>query len=603
MAPASPGSRWDRVASLPPDDGARPVPLSPARILLWFYARQWRPLFLGALVGTAWMGLFALLPYIVGRGVDEGLAAGGGPAPLWGWVSVLACVALLTWPLTYLSTTLVTTNELGLAFRVVRVVTDHVTREGALITRSLDTGEVVANTSTDARVIGDSNEIFTRATGGLLVFAAVAVLMYLLFPLLGGLVLAGLSAQLLLLGPLVASLQARVHAYRIQEGTLRTSAADIVSGLRVMKAVGGEDAFADRYRTRSRRLRALGFRTALPLSLVSGLETLVPGLLLVAVVGVAGNAVVQGDLTVGEFTTAFGYGAFLWLPMSAFGMVAGKVAGAYAAARRVHALLAVRADRTERVLPAPDTRMDLVDPETGLTVPAGALTAVVCADAATGVSLVDRLGGDVVSRTAWGGAELHRIPGPELRRRLLVATPQDELFEGTLAEAVDPLGRGDADTVSAALEAACARDAVEAVGGLHGLIEARGDNLSGGQRQRLRLARALMHDPPVLVLSDPTSALDATTEHFVAERLRNHRHGRTTVVLSLAPPLLDRADRVVFLVDGQVRASGTHRALLTEEPGYRALVDRACALGGSSAATDAPTRERGGLVEDDAARG
>ncbi|MEU3022063.1 ABC transporter ATP-binding protein [Nocardiopsis alba] len=602
MAAATPDPRPRRIIFPGSDDGARPGSLPPIRLLLWLYARQWRPLLLGALAGTAWMGLLALLPHVVGSGVDEALTGEGGGAGLWGRVGLLAGVALLIWPLTLLATSLVTANELGLAFRVVRVVTDHVTREGALIPRSLDTGEVVANMSTDARVIGDSNEIFTRAAGGLIVFVSVTLLMFGLSPLLGGLALAGLLCQFLLLGPLVASLQKRIHTYRIQEGTLRTAAADIVSGLRLMKAIGGEDAFADRYRVRSRHLRTLGFRTAHPLSLVSGLETLVTGLLLVAVVGVAGDAAVRGDLTVGGFTAAFGYAVFLRLPLSDFALAAGKIAHAHAAARRVSALLSIRADRTGRVSTAPDVHAEIHDPDTGLTVSAGILTAVVCDDSASGAALVGRLGGDVVSPAVWGGVELHRISGPDLRARLLSAEPEDELFEGTLSEAVNPRGTSDAYEVDAALWSACAGDVVESVGGLQGWVEGRGDNLSGGQRQRLRLARALAHDPPVLILTDPTSALDATTEHLVAQRLSDHRRGRTTIVLTLAPPLLDRADHVVLLEEGRVRASGTHRALLAEEPGYRALVDRSSPPGRTTA-TNTSTQERSGLVEDDPARG
>lgn len=581
------GAWAGRVTPLPPDDGARPSSLPPVRLLMWFYARQRRLLLLGALTGTAWMGLFSTIPYIMGRGIDEGLSAKSDPHSLFFWVAVLAGVALLAAPLTYISTTLVTVNELGLSFRVIRVVVGHVVEQGALVVRSFDTGEVVASASADARAVGQSNEIFTRAIGGLIVFAGVAFLMYRLSPLLGILVVASMFVQFLLLGPLVASLQARVHAFRVQEGELRNSSTDIVSGLRVIKSIGGEKVFYNRYCGRSDYLQSLGFRTALPLSLVSALEALAPGILLIAVLSVAGNSVIQGDLTVGGYIAAFGYAAFLWLPMSSFGMVAGKVAGAYAGARRISKLLSVRENHSKRGPFVPDIHAKLIDPDTGLVISPGVLTAVVCADAACVTALHNRLSGVVESRTAWGGVELHRTPLPELRDRLLVTSPEDELFEDTLAQVVDPQGRCHINTISAALQAACAGDVVEAVGGLQGRVEARGDNLSGGQCQRLRLARALAHDAPVLVLTDPTSALDATTEHLVAEGIRKYRYAKTTVVLTLAPPLLDRADNVVFLVDGEVRASGRHRALLADEPDYLALVYRSDFSGEATADNEA----------------
>ena len=104
-------------------------------------------------------------------------------------------------------------------------------------------------------------------------------------------------------------------------------------------------------------------------------------------------------------------------------------------------------------------------------------------------------------------------------------------------------------------------------------MEERGRSFSGGQRQRLVLARTLVADPEVLVLVEPTSAVDAHTEARIAERLRGHRAGRTTVVMTSSPLLLDRADKVVFIHQGRAVAAGTHRQLL-DDPRYRRVVTR-----------------------------
>ena len=110
--------------------------------------------------------------------------------------------------------------------------------------------------------------------------------------------------------------------------------------------------------------------------------------------------------------------------------------------------------------------------------------------------------------------------------------------------------------------------------GLDSAVDAQGRSLSGGQRQRVRLVRALLADPEVLLAVEPTSALDAHTEAAVAARLRAARSGRTTVVTSTSPLVLDQVDTVYYLVDGKVAAVGGHRELLDGEPGYRALVAR-----------------------------
>ena len=106
------------------------------------------------------------------------------------------------------------------------------------------------------------------------------------------------------------------------------------------------------------------------------------------------------------------------------------------------------------------------------------------------------------------------------------------------------------------------------------VLTERGRSLSGGQRQRVALARSLYVDPPVLVLDEPTSAVDAHTEARIADGLRLLRAGRTTVVFTSSPLMLDRAERVVFVAGGPVDAVGTHHELVLTNPRYRAVVTR-----------------------------
>jgi ABC-type multidrug transport system fused ATPase/permease subunit len=110
--------------------------------------------------------------------------------------------------------------------------------------------------------------------------------------------------------------------------------------------------------------------------------------------------------------------------------------------------------------------------------------------------------------------------------------------------------------------------------GLDSVVEERGRSLSGGQRQRVALARVLLTDPEILVLVEPTSAVDAHTEAAIAQRLRTARAGRTTVVATASPLMLARADTVVWFADGHVAASGSHDELLATHADYRYTVIR-----------------------------
>ncbi len=90
----------------------------------------------------------------------------------------------------------------------------------------------------------------------------------------------------------------------------------------------------------------------------------------------------------------------------------------------------------------------------------------------------------------------------------------------------------------------------------------------------MRLARALLADRPILILVEPTSAVDTHTEARIADRVATHRTGRTTLITSSSPLMLARADHVVYMEDGKVSAEGTHPELLAREPRYRAFMSR-----------------------------
>jgi ABC-type transport system involved in cytochrome bd biosynthesis fused ATPase/permease subunit len=173
-----------------------------------------------------------------------------------------------------------------------------------------------------------------------------------------------------------------------------------------------------------------------------------------------------------------------------------------------------------------------------------------------------------------GDVDLADADLSEVRRTILVSDTGAAVFAGTLQEAVDPHGRCSRTEAERALVTASAEDVYDITpGGWQGLIDERGRGLSGGQRQRLVLARALAQDADILVLVEPTSAVDAHTEALIAQRLRRHRAGRTTVVMSASPLLLHQADEVAFLRDGVVWAQGGHADLLGDET-YRDVVLR-----------------------------
>ena len=543
---------------------------SPGR-LLWRLAALQRRTLLGSIVLAAvWLCAQALAPFVLGKAIDEGLAPGDWPALL-AWAAVLVVVG----PLQAVAGTLLHRLSVLSWFegysRTTQWIGDHTVRLGASLRTRMATGEVVSMVTTDTVAVARLMDVVPRALGSAVAFVLVAVLLLSSSTLLGLVVLLGVPAFTLAVGPLLRPLHARQARQRAALGQLTGLGADTVAGLRVLRGIGGEAAFVERYRAESQAVRRAGVRVAGTQSLLDAAQVLVPGTFVVLVTWLAARFAVSGQISVGELVAFYGYAAFLVTPLRTFTETADKATRGHVAARRLLTLLAAAAvvDDAGTAL-APPAWSPLQDVTSGLLVRPGVLTAVVSADPAEASALADRLARFAGGEVRLGGVPLDALPLDEVRRRILLVDKDAALFSGRLR---DELGGPDAD-VASALHAACAADVLEALpDGLDTVLEERGRQLSGGQRQRLLLARALAADPEVLVLDETTSAVDAHTEARIGERLRDARAGRTTVLLTTSPLLLDRADEVVLLVDGRVAAVGTHRGLLAD-PGYRAVVLR-----------------------------
>jgi ABC-type multidrug transport system fused ATPase/permease subunit len=359
-------------------------------------------------------------------------------------------------------------------------------------------------------------------------------------------------------------------------GQLSNLATDIVSGLRILRGIGGERVFHDRYVRDSQKVRQAGVQVGRLQSLLDALQVLLPGVFVVIVVWIGARFAVQGRISAGELVAFYGYAAFLMIPLRTATEFANKWIRAFVAARRVVRVLSLEPEVTDpdQSYPEPPVGAELVDIESGLRVEHGLVTALVSDRPEETALIADRLGHYAPGEVRWGDVPLSGLPRDVVRRRIVVSDPGSTLFSGTLREALDIRDRGDGDLL-AALHTASAEDVLEALAeGLDAPMTERGRSFSGGQRQRLVLTRALAADPEVLILVEPTSAVDAHTEARIATRLRQHRAGRTTVVTTTSPLLLDRVDRVAFVRDGAVVAVGRHRDLLHDVPDYRAVVTR-----------------------------
>ncbi len=517
---------------LPAGDPGVPDTRSPARLLLWVGRQQIGTLLLGVFFGIVWMVSQALMPFTIGRAIENGIVDHDNRA-LALWTLVLLGLGATQAAAGIMRHRMAVFNWLQASFRLAQVVSHHAARSGPAVKGRLSTGEVVATVSNDAMRAGGAFDITARLAGAFVSYIVVAFILLSSSVVLGLVVLVGVPVLVLLLGLVVVPLERRQREQREEVGKLTALGADTASGLRVLRGIGGEAAFLTRYRRRSQDVRLAGVRVALPQSTLDAAQVFIPGLFVVLVTWLGARFAISGRIGAGELVAFYGYAAFLVIPLRTAAEAVDKVTRSLVGARRMLDVLDVERDIAEPEAPAaePPPGVPLADPRSGLTIEPGLLTCLVSARPDDAAAIADRLGrfGDD-DGVVLGDVRLADLPIDVVRRRIVVSEADPILFSGTLRSELDPWRGADDAAILEALSVANAEDVLDALpDGLDTRVDERGRSFSGGQRQRLVLARALLSDAEVLVLVEPTSAVDAHTEARIARRLRDARAGRTTV--------------------------------------------------------------------------
>ena len=563
----------------------RPPPaVGPAGFLAWIVRRQWTTVLQGTVCDIVWLLGLALTPWAIGRAIDEGLVAGDAGAFL-GWLGAVVWLQLQHSLIQGLRDRAGSLNYWRAEARLDQVLTRTSARVTVAADHRLHPG-AVATMASESWSIAFLTINVGSLVSALVAFTTVAVLLLLDSLLLGALVLVSVPAFSALSFVLVKSIRTRQESMWEARSAMNTVATDSVKGLRVLHGIGGEQRFLSRFRESSAEVRDAGRRVATPLAAADALAVMIAGTLVAALTWVGAVLVVQGELKIGALVAFYGYAGFLVLPVSLINQVMTVGVNAYVAAKQIVGLLDVHPfwPRDGERLPAPADAAHpgevlLEDEATGLRVYAGELLGIVATDAAQARALVDRLArlqpDEGTADVRLLGTTIQDLPIERVRERVVACDPIPYLFSGTLREVLDPWQRHEDSAILRAVSAVDASDIVDAVdGGLDALVGERGVEFSGGQRQRLGAARALLAEPELLVLHDPTSSVDASTEERMASGVRRHRSGRSTVAVTTSPLVLTRTDRVAFIARGRLRAEGTHEALLESSPEYRAAVLR-----------------------------
>lgn len=524
-------------------------------------ARRGRVALAAGLLGSH-QGFEALVPVVVGAAIDDAVAPGDGSALLL-WVGLLAVL------FAFLSTAYREgaraeerareTAAHELRMRMVRRVVDP--RGGG--EAGLMPGQLLSVTTADVDASAGVIAGIAYGTGVVVALVAGTIVLLATSVTLGLTVLLGLPLIVWAGGRLGALLSRRAAGQQAEAADASGVAADLVTGLRVLQGIGAAGTAAERYRVASQSSLRATLAAARAEIALGATAVLVGGLAVAGVAYVGGRLALQGDISLGQLIAAAGITQFLVGPLSRLAWVGGLLARARGSAVRLAEVLSA-----PPAVPAPPdpVTLDLHGPPAvkvgGLDVPAGALFGVVT-DAPE--ALLAALGRDIDAHVTVAGVDLAALDPAAARATVVVAPHEATLLSGSVRDNVP-------GAAGAALEAAAADDVIAALpDGIDTMLADAGSSLSGGQRQRIALARALATEAPVLVLHDPTTALDAATEARVAAQLKRARHGGTTILVTTSPLLLAACDTVAVVRDQQVVATSSHAELLADET-YRETV-------------------------------
>ena len=538
---------------------------------------------LGHPVPAAWLPLHRLL------------ALGTWPA-LVAMASAIAAIALLAGAFSYLQ--LFTTAKIGysITYRLRSLLFSHLQRLSLAFHHRSRTGELLTKVAADTNQLRDvfADWALTFAANLLTVTAMLAVMFWLDWQL-AAVVAATLLPLMLVIAVLNKRVKSSVRDQRLFEGRMSSRLNEVLSTIALVQAFGRQQHEEGRFQSEIEANYSSGIRSARATGAITKAIAVVSAAGTAGAVLLGAQQVLAGRLTPGELLIFLAYVTSLYKPVRDLGKLSAKFSRAGVSAQRVNEILATEPDIED----APDA-IELGRPageivfedvcfgyapgrpvldHVSLRIAAGERVAVVGPSGAgksTLLSLLLRLYEPDSGRILIDGIDIRRLKRESLRRAIGIVPQDNMLFAVSVRENIAyGFPQASFEAVQQAAQDARAHEfIVDLAQGYDTEIGERGGSLSGGQRQRLCLARALVKQPLILVMDEPTSAIDAVSARLIHEAVARVHRDRTLIVISHEYTDMARYDRLLVLANGRLVESGSHAHLMQARGTYLALVER-----------------------------
>lgn len=511
-------------------------------------------------------------------------------------VAAIACGLLLAisllWGLfSYMQRYLVASAGHEVAYLLRRRLFQHLQGLALTFHRRQRIGDLVMRTTSDTAMMREmmveAVVVFSTSVLTLLAMGAVMAAIDWQLTLISLSVLPLLSLSMFRIS---SDLRGAVRKQRSKEGRMAAQIGEVLGAIAVVQVDGRENDESSRFGASNRRSLKQGLRTVkLEASLERSSEIMIAvGTGLVLWFGT--QRVLSGILTPGDLLVFTSYLAAMYKPLRKISQVTSRVSKARVCAERVFDLLAVdekvRVSRNAVAAPRFEGRLAFrnivfeyrpgvrVLDDVSVTAKAGRTLAVVGANGAgksTLSAMLPRLFDPGSGTITIDGAKITGFTLESLREQIGVVLQQPILFATTIREniAYGKPGATDEEIVAAARIADAHDFIVRLKDGYDTAVGERGDTLSGGQRQKIAIARAMLKDPPILILDEPTAHLDASSAAHLDETLAKVSHGKTTIRVAHRLAEVRRAHRILVLQHGKVAQFGTHEELIAQPGWYR----------------------------------